>query len=244
MKNKTVIITGGAGGLGKEIAKTLKQHSFNVVIFDIDQTKLKAASLQFDAHSVNVTSEEEILAAVEKVVKDYASIDVLINCAGLIHSEPLINITSPSQMRHSVDNFQKIININCFSTFLTGSIVAEHMVIKRIKGSIINFSSISSHGNAGQSAYAAAKAAVNALTKTWAKELGPLGIRVNAISPGFIDTPATHAALNEKMITALKSQIPLKRLGQTQNIAQAVLYLIDNDFMNGAILDVDGGLII
>ena len=120
--------------------------------------------------------------------------------------------------------------------------VADKMVRSRSKGVIINISSISSYGNAGQSAYSAAKAALNALTVTWSKELGMFGIRCVAIAPGFIDTTSTRAALTEAKIKTYSNATPLGRLGKTDELLHAVVFIIENDFYNGTILNLDGGL--
>ena len=122
------------------------------------------------------------------------------------------------------------------------SLATISIVMHRSKGVIVNISSISACGNEGQTAYSAAKAGVNAMTVTWSKELGPMGIRCNAISPGFIDTDSTHNALKEKIIAHIHSNTPLRRLGQVEEVSQAVASVIANDFINGVILNVDGGL--
>ena len=103
-------------------------------------------------------------------------------------------------------------------------------------------SSISAHGNAGQSAYSAAKAGVNALTRTWARELGGFGIRFVSIAPGFIDTDSTREALSEENLSRLKDQIPLRRLGEVEHIYQTVRFIVENDYVNGTVLEIDGGL--
>ena len=118
------------------------------------------------------------------------------------------------------------------------------MLAKRTKGVVVSVSSLAARGNAGQSAYAAAKAGVNALTMTWAKELGAMGLRFVSVAPGFIETPSTNAALSEATITKLKQQIPLRRLGDMVCVYQAVRYALENDYVNGTVLDVDGGLVI
>jgi 3-oxoacyl-[acyl-carrier protein] reductase len=118
------------------------------------------------------------------------------------------------------------------------------MLIKRTKGVVVSVSSISARGNAGQSAYAAAKAGVNALTVTWAKELGPMGLRFVAIAPGFIDTPSTRDALSDAILAKLKLKVPLRRLGDLESVYLAVAYAIENNYVNGTVLEVDGGLVI
>ena len=114
----------------------------------------------------------------------------------------------------------------------------------RSKGLIINISSISANGNAGQSAYSAAKAGVNALTKTWSRELSMFGIRTAGIAPGFFDTPATHTALKENTLKKIISEIPSKRLGNLEELTKSVLFIIENDFFNGKILEIDGGMVV
>jgi 3-oxoacyl-[acyl-carrier protein] reductase len=121
--------------------------------------------------------------------------------------------------------------------------VVDKMIASRTKGVVVNISSISSKGNPGQSAYSAAKAGINALTATWSKEFGAFGIRVVAVSPGFINTESTHIALNESMILELSKEIPLGRLGNTSDIAKSVIYAFECDYLNGKILEIDGGLV-
>ena len=120
--------------------------------------------------------------------------------------------------------------------------VAEKMVQKRTRGVIVNISSVSAGGNAGQSAYSAAKAGVNALTATWAQELGLLGIRVVGVAPGFTDTDSTHAAVTSDVLRNTIQKVPLRRLGRPQEIAQCVLSVLQNDFITGTTLEIDGGL--
>ena len=118
------------------------------------------------------------------------------------------------------------------------------MAANRIKGVIVNLSSVSAAGNPGQTAYSAAKAGVEAMTAVWARELGPLGIRVVAIAPGFVDTHSTHAALSEEALKEWKRRTPLGRLGTAQEIASTVLFVLENDFISGCTIRVDGGLVI
>jgi 3-oxoacyl-[acyl-carrier protein] reductase len=244
LSSRIAIVTGGAGSLGLAISSCLVEAGFKVIVFDNNLDNLDRLSNIFDSFKLDVTNYEEVSNAISQIQNRYGKIDVLINNAGVIYSEPLINIFNPLEMKHSYDSFKNNLNSNLNSVFVMSSNVAELMVKKRVKGVIINISSIASCGNAGQTAYAAAKAGVNAMTRTWAKELGPLGIRVASISPGFIDTHSTAEALNDKIIKHLKKNTPLKRLGSRENIALAVLHIIENDFITGTVLEVDGGLVI
>ncbi len=244
IKDSIVIVTGGASGLGLGIALELLNNGAKVIVLDVDNKKLTPLNNKFDTYNVDITNYDLVQDVVHDIVKQHDKVDVLINNAGVIYNEPLINLMNPSNMKHSYDNFKKNININLNSVFIMSSIVIEQMVLKRTKGVVINISSISANGNAGQTAYSAAKAGVEAMTKTWAKELGAFGIRNVAISPGFIDTDSTNEALNSQTIKHIKRNTPLKRLGEVVNIAQGIVYAIENDFVNGTVLEIDGGLII
>ena len=145
---------------------------------------------------------------------------------------------------HDFNDWRKIIEVNLNSVFYVSCNVISKMIGDRTKGVIVNISSISAAGNSGQSAYSAAKAGVNSLTATWAKELSPLGIRVVGVSPGFSDTNSTKTALNETIIKKIKKEIPLKRLADPQEIVEAILFGIKNDYMNGKVIEIDGGLIV
>jgi 3-oxoacyl-[acyl-carrier protein] reductase len=147
-------------------------------------------------------------------------------------------------VKHDVGMWDKIISTDLSSLFYMTSNVVEKMIQKRTKGVIVNISSVCASGNAGQSAYSAAKAGVNALTITWSKELSLLGIRVVGISPGYTDTPSTKAAMNEEALKGIVKEVPLRRLGKPDEIADAIICAIKNDFFNGKIFQVDGGLVI
>ncbi|NND81380.1 MAG: SDR family oxidoreductase [Gammaproteobacteria bacterium] len=242
MKDKVILITGAASGLGHAIAANLLEQGANVVVFDINKESLSKLGASFDQHQVDVTDYESVQHEVDQVIEKHGKIDVLVNNAGIIHNELLVNLQKPHSMKHSYDSFKNTLKVDLDSVFIMTSIVAEKMVMQRTKGCIINISSISAQGNAGQTAYSAAKGAVESMTKTWGKELGVFGIRTNAIAPGFIDTPSTAAALNDKAIEHIVSSTPLRKLGQTDNIVQTVSYIIENDYVNASVLQVDGGL--
>ena len=236
------MITGGAGQLGKAIAQDLAAQGAKVIVIDIDAQALAITSAEFETYQVDITDYAAVQNNIDTIIKKHKKIDVLINNAGLIHSEPLVNITRQGDMKHSYESFKNTMKINMESVFIMTSIVAEKMIMNRTKGCVVNISSISAKGNAGQTAYSAAKGAVESMTKTWGKELAMFGIRTNAIAPGFIDTSSTSLALNEKTIKHIVDNTPLRRLGTTENICQAVSYLIENEFVNAAILPIDGGL--
>jgi 3-oxoacyl-[acyl-carrier protein] reductase len=238
------LVTGGAQGLGLATAHHLADLGATVAIADRNEIALSALPRHFTSVCMDATNPEQTNAVVAQVVDRLGHIDVLVNNAGVIFSEPFVNIMNPASMMHDYARFRESLKLNLDSVFIVSSAVVEHMVRRRIKGLIVNISSISACGNEGQTAYSAAKAAVNAMTVTWSKELGRWGIRCNAVAPGFIDTDSTRNALNESIMQHIQAQTPLRRLGQPIEVAQAVEALIENEFMNGVILDVNGGLTI
>ena len=155
-----------------------------------------------------------------------------------------MSITPDGIKKHDLDAWNKVISTNLSSIFYVTVNVVEKMILNRTKGVIVNISSVSSSGNAGQSAYSAAKAGVNALTATWAKELGMMGIRVVSVSPGFTDTESTHKVMSQSNLKNLIREVPLRRLGMPEEIADGILFAIKNDFINGKVLELDGGLIV
>ena len=242
--DRGVLVAGGAGSLGSVVASALHDAGARVAV--VDHRDPQAGSLPdgVAAFRADLADEAEAERALRDVSSHLGKISVLVNCAGAIHSEPLVTLTDPSRRRHRIDSWSATIRSNLDVAFVLGSLVAEHMATQRIKGVIVNFSSISASGNPGQTAYAAAKAGVEAMTRVWARELGPLGIRAVAIAPGFVDTPSTHAALSDTMLADLKRRTPLMRLAKPREIADAVRFVIENDFISGATVGIDGGLIL
>jgi 3-oxoacyl-[acyl-carrier protein] reductase len=169
---------------------------------------------------------------------------VLINNAGVLHSEPLIRLADSGLQKHELGTWDLVLRTNLNSVFYMTTCVVEKMVRTRKKGVVVNIGSISAAGNPGASAYSAAKAGVHALTHAWARELGPMGIRVIAVAPGFMDTDSASAAMSETAMRETIKRVPLRRLGKPEEVAKAVVSVIENDFFNGKVLELDGGLII
>lgn len=237
-----VLVTGGASGLGLAICQHLAELGAIVVAADCNSDALGGLPDGLSRAHVNVTNEESSTALAANVVDAHGRIDVLINCAGTILSKPFVNLLSPEGMMHGYAQFRDNVTTNLDSVFIMTSAAVEQMIRRRTKGCIVNISSISANGNEGQTAYSAAKAGVNAMTVTWAKELGRWGIRCNAIAPGFIDTESTRNALSESTLEHVRSSTPLRRLGQPPEIAHAVQLIIENEFITGTIMNVNGGL--
>jgi 3-oxoacyl-[acyl-carrier protein] reductase len=235
-----VIVAGGAGNLGSAIVAELLRRGARVGVIDAAEPPAFEGDVAFVRG--DVADDAEAAAALQSLAGRIGGVSALVNCTGLIHSEPLVNILDPQQRRHRLSTWDAVIRGNLTATFLLSAYVAEHMVASKTKGVIVNFSSIAAGGNAGQTAYAAAKAGVEAMTNVWARELGPMGIRVVAIAPGFVDTPSTRSAMKENALNDLRRRTPLRRLATADEIARAVVCAIENDFMTGNVLAVDGGL--
>lgn len=247
LKDKKIIVTGGVKGIGNSLVWKLISEGAIVGVFDIDAEGLK--DLTENNQSIyciecDVSDYEQVESSVDKFYKEFRKIDVLVNNAGLIYSSPLVSLTPGGMKKHNVDMWNKVIATDLYSVFYMTVNVVEKMISDRTKGVIVNISSVSASGNPGQTAYSAAKAGVNALTATWAKELSLLGIRVVGIAPGFTDTESTRQALSEGVLKDVIKKVPLRRLGKADEIADGILSIIENDFFNGKVFELDGGLIL
>ena len=247
IRGKVAVVTGGAAGFGLRIVEELAEAGASVAAFDIDKAALDALTGRLpDVQTVvcDVSDPNAVEKAVAEVIERTGRIDILVNNAGIMKSAPLINLLAREDRRHSTGLWRKVIDVNLSSVFYMTANVADHMLRRRIKGVIVNISSIAAHGNAGQSAYAASKAGVEALTKVWAKELGRFGVRCAAVAPGFADTNGTADALEQEVLDRWVAQIPLRRLATPDEICESVLFIIRNDFLNGAVIPIDGGLVV
>lgn len=244
VENKVVIITGAGSGIGRETAILFGKEGAKVVVADVNEKAgQETAELIRNNGSdaffakLDVSDREQSKEVVKDTLERYGKIDILINNAGIIQDALISKMTE--------DQWDKVITIDLKGPFNCIQAVVEAMT-KHGTGEIINVSSIVGlYGNIGQSNYSAAKAGLIGLTKTLAKELGRKGIRVNAVAPGFIYTPMT-ATVPEKILEMMKEKTPVKRLGRPDDIAYALLYLASDEanFVNGAVLSVDGGLLL
>ncbi|AST90533.1 3-oxoacyl-ACP reductase FabG [Sutcliffiella cohnii] len=242
LEGKVAIITGAANGLGLEAATIFGREGAKVALVDYDKelgekraNELIASGFEAAYYQVNVAEQSEVQSMVNSVKERWGKIDILINNAGITRDSMLLKMDA--------SDFQKVMDVNVNGVFHCTQAVVPHM-IEQGKGKIINTSSVSGvYGNVGQTNYAASKAAVVGMTKTWAKEFGRKGINVNAVAPGFIETNMV-ATVPDKVIQSLIQVIPLQRLGQPSDIANAYLYLAsdESDYVNGTVLHVDGGI--
>lgn len=241
MSEKLALVTGASRGIGKACAIELAKAGYDVIINyagNVDAAnktveEIKALGVDSAAYKFDVSNAEQVNAGIAEIVEKYGRIDVLVNNAGITRDGLF--------MRMSEENWNAVINTNLSSAFYVSQPVVKVMMKQR-SGAIVNMASVVGvSGNAGQANYSAAKAGLIGLTKTLAKELGSRGIRVNAVAPGFINTDMTKDLDTSKFTDF----IPLKRLGEPEDIAKAVKFLaVDAQYVTGQVLEVDGGLII
>lgn len=242
-----IIITGAGSGFGKEMALQLSKKGAKIAAIDINTEaleNLKKEQPEILIWNCNVADNAQVEKTVDDIFIALGGIEVLINNAGIMKNAPLINILNRTEKRHSVELWNNVIAVNQSSVFYMTRACTDNMISKRCKGVIINISSISAQGNIGQTAYSASKAAVEAMTKVWAKELGRFGIRSVAIAPGFMDTTGAQDALEEKMLAQWIEKTPLRRTGTIDEVVKTVFFAIENDFVNGTTINVNGGLTI
>ena len=240
---KNVIVTGGARGMGKKFAVDLKRLGAKPFVVDVDQENLDALKSETDipGQVVDVSKEKSVETFFENYVSENGVPDVLINNAGITSDALFIKQKGDEITKFPFANWEKVINVNLTGVFLCAREAAYHMVKHKVKGVIINISSISRAGNLGQTNYSATKAAVDSMTVTWAKELSRYGIRVGAIAPGYINTEMV-VKIRPDVLEKVVKNIPLGRLGEMEEISRAVQFIIENDFFSGRVMEVDGGM--
>jgi len=242
LANQVALVTGGARGIGREIALTFAQEGAEVALFDVNPEPLAQTATELEALGrrclgvvVDVTDGKQVDEGVAKVLDKLGRIDILINNAGITKDGLLIRMDDAQ--------WDRVLNINLKGTFLCTRAVAKHM-LKQRRGRIVSIASIVGLiGNPGQANYAASKAGIIGLTKAVAKELASRGVTVNAIAPGFIKTEMTEA-LPEQAKQRLAEAIPMGTLGEPKDVAQAALFLVSEAarYITGHVLVVDGGL--
>jgi 3-oxoacyl-[acyl-carrier protein] reductase len=253
LEGRVAVITGGANGIGRQTALTFARAGAAVALWDVVEEAGQAVAVEIEDAGgraaffrVNVTSQDEVNGAVEATVKQFGKIDVLINNAGITRDAQLVKVRDGQVAgKMSEADFDAVIAVNLKGVFNCTQAVAPLMIAAG-GGRIVNASSVVAHyGNFGQTNYVATKAAVIGMTKVWARELGKRGITVNVVAPGFIATDMV-TAMPEQVLSGMVAHTPLGRLGGPQDIANAYLFLASDaaSFVNGAVLDVDGGLVI
>ena len=242
LEGKVSIITGAGQGIGQATALKFAREGAIVIACDITQEAVdavaqacRAEGAKAEGHVMDVTDRAQVDAVVAAVLTAHGRIDVLVNNAGITQDARLQKMT--------LEQFDRVIDVNLRGTFHCAQAVSNTMVAQG-SGVILNASSVVGlYGNFGQTNYAATKFGVIGFTKTWARELSPKGVRVNAVAPGFIKTPMI-ATVPDKVLDELAQKVPLKRLGQAEEIANAYAFLASDEasYITGAVIEVDGGL--
>ena len=234
-----ILVTGASRGIGREIAKNLAQKG-NQVIANYNKSveyakTLKLESQNIDIYKADVSDREEVKKLIQYTINKYGKIDVLINNAGISQSKLFTDVTD--------EDWQKIINNNLYSTFCVTQEVLPNMIHNK-NGSIINISSVwGMVGASCESVYSIAKAGIDAMTKSLAKELGLSNIRINSIAPGIIETDM-NKNLSKDDIDNIKNEIPLGKIGKTVDVSKCVEWLIEDEYTTGQIISINGGWVI
>ncbi|MDZ7853161.1 MAG: SDR family oxidoreductase [Halomonas sp.] len=249
LDNSVIAITGGARGLGLAMASQLGAQGAKLALMDMDGDSLDSAVSALHAEGVealgfvvNVADEASVKQAFGDIASSLGPIHGLVNNAGIVRDGLLVKAKDGKvEKTLPVEQWQQVIDVNLTGVFLCGREASVQMIEAGHQGVIVNISSISRAGNMGQSNYAASKAGVVALTTTWATELARYGIRVGAVAPGFIETDMT-ASMRQDMLDKLTAGVPLRRLGQPDDIAESVAFIMTNDYFTGRVIECDGGL--
>jgi len=236
------LVTGAAQGIGKAVALLLARNGADIVVSDINLEKAEETVQEVQtlgrkalAVKVDVAKLDDVEKMVEAILAQFGRVDILVNNAGIARDKLILRMTE--------EDWDAVLNINLKGTFNCTKAVVRHMS-KQKSGKIVNIASVVGEmGNAGQGNYAASKAGVIGFTKTIAREFAQRGINVNAIAPGYIETPMTDA-LPEKVKEELKRMIPMDRLGKPEDVAETVLFLVSDssNYITGQVLNVNGGI--
>ena len=238
-----MVITGSSGEIGSHLVAHFAAAGWMVLGVDVRPPRAEP-----QPYIVSVTCDlangAEATAALNGLSARYGPPDVLVNCAGRVANSPLLKRGTDGWEVHDFALWNGVIESSLTSAFHATAICARLMLEARKKGVVVNISSVCANGNPGQVAYSAAKAGLNGLTLALAKELGPLGIRVVGLAPGYFETTSTTQNVSEARLAKVIGAVPLKRLGRVAEIAHALDFIIGNEYVNGTIVELDGGLVV
>ena len=248
LDGKLVAITGSARGIGRSMALAFAQKRANLALIDLNAEDLaqtralcESAGVRAATYVCNITHEQEVESTLDQVVGDFGRLDVMINNAGITKDALLVKVQDGKVInKMSMDQWRAVIDVNLTGVFLGAREAAARMITLGNGGVIISTSSISRAGNMGQSNYSATKAGVVSMTVVWAKELARYGIRTGAIAPGFTRTEILDT-MKPEMIERAVNAVPLRRMAEPAEMAHAAIFIAENDYFSGRVIEVDGG---
>ena len=249
LQGKTISITGGGRGLGAAMAKRLAGRGCRLALIDLDEATLgktrdecrELGSPEVENYVANVAVEADVETVFAAIGAHFGALDGLVNNAGITRDAFTVKATDGKLTgKMSLEQWQQVIDVNLTGTFLCGREAAAQMIALGCRGCIINMSSVSRHGNMGQANYSATKAGVEALAVVWAKEFARYGVRTASIAPGSFGTEMVRA-MKPEVLAKVTAMIPAGRIGDPDEIARTVEFILENDYVNGRCFEVDGG---
>jgi 3-oxoacyl-[acyl-carrier protein] reductase len=250
LQGKVVAITGGGKGIGRAIALRLAKQGVKLALLDLDDAAMAEteqlvsdAGSEAKSYNCNVADEAKVEETFSQIVADFGAIHGLVNNAGILRDGLLIKVKDGKVVKKmSADHYSLVVDVHMKGAFLCAREAAAHMIECGVEeGVLINMASIAYHGNFGQSNYSAAKAGIVAQSNVWAKELGKYNIRSMAIAPGTIDTELLRS-MPKEALDMLAASIPMKRIGDVDNIAQTVQHILENNYLSGDVIEVCGAV--
>jgi 3-oxoacyl-[acyl-carrier protein] reductase len=249
LKDKVVVVTGGGRGLGRAMALELAGKGSKLALVDLNQADLDETAglcmeqgVEVRTYVANVADEAQVEKLFTDIARDFSAINGLVNNAGITRDGLFLKAKDGQVVsKMSMEQWNQVIAVNLTGTFLCAREAAAKMIETGSEGCIINISSVSRSGNMGQTNYTATKAGVEAMAVTWAKELARYGIRAASIAPGYIGTEMVMSMKPEAR-EKIEAGIPAKRLGKPEEIARTVSFILENDYINGRCIEVDGAL--
>lgn len=249
LKGKVIAITGGGRGLGRAMATEFAAKGAKLALLDLSIESLEEtaklceeAGSEAKCYTCDVANEDQVVETFDKIVADFNALDGLINNAGITRDAMFVKAKEGKVTKKmTMAQWQLVMDVNLTGTFLCGREAACKMIELGTKGVLINISSVSRHGNMGQTNYSATKAGVEAMAVVWAKELSRYGIRAASIAPGFIATEMV-LGMKPEALEKVENMIPLRRLGQPAEIASTAMFIFENDYISGRCFEIDGAL--
>jgi 3-oxoacyl-[acyl-carrier protein] reductase len=237
-----MLITGVCGDIGRHLGSHFVTAGWAVC--GIDQRPPAAGLEEVRVAVCDLRDGSAAADALAELLGAQGTVGVLVNCAGLIANSPLVSLREDGWTVHDFALWDEVLSSNLTTAFHTTALIVKRMLEARRPGVVVNISSVCARGNPGQVAYSAAKAGLDGMTRALARELGPFGIRVVGIAPGYFDTASTRDHMPAARLGKVTAALPLKRLGAPAEIASAIEFVVSNGFVTGTVIDVNGGQVL